>query len=384
MPPDDYAAHSVMVAELNKVILKLGETGIHLHGGFKWKMVGEPYWNPTGFDFWCCDFQRLQNMADSNPKLAVDSADMPGYDPWQHGNVLSVGFTQVGPPPRVHLDIALEPQGLCRIYIETRDVMVKRDAMGMAKIASAKDTDVYRKITARLGGVSPPIDLDDHIGGKLQAERTTLDGIDFEPENYPRLLQALRDAKDSSGKDAFAEGGKSRREHWPLSMSFLATKGVGFRQIWRPSPSDRPLSTPNQGDNQPAADPRYSARFGDNMNLPDLSALHCGVSKYGCNIHIDEMGFVMEDAYGNVIVDPDFLRHALVELVWKTNLKGTLPLWALDRVSFDIMSSPQDFSRAGVSIDLIQSDRYKLTLRGSCGVSDDFEASGTLTFSGRF
>ena len=118
------------------------------------------------------------------------------------------------------------------------------------------------------------------------------------------------------------------------------------------------------------------------MDLPDLSSLHCGISDDTCNIHIDEMGFVMTGPNGDVVVDPDFLRHTLVELLWKTNLKGKIPLWALDRFSFVVPSSPNDYSRAGLSFDLLQSKPYKLTLTGSCTILGGFECSGSLTFSG--
>ncbi len=118
------------------------------------------------------------------------------------------------------------------------------------------------------------------------------------------------------------------------------------------------------------------------MDLPDLSSLHCAIADDVCNIHIDEMGFVMTGPSGDVVVDPDFLRHTIVELLWKTNLKGKIPIWALDRFSFTIPSSRNDFSRAGVSFDLVQSKTYKLTLAGSCTIHGEFECSGNLSFSG--
>ncbi len=78
------------------------------------------------------------------------------------------------------------------------------------------------------------------------------------------------------------------------------------------------------------------------MDLPDLSSLHCAIADDTCNIHIDEMGFVMTGRNGDVVVDPDFLRHTLVELLWKTKLKGKIPLWALDRFSFVIPKQTTD------------------------------------------
>jgi hypothetical protein len=46
------------------------------------------------------------------------------------------------------------------------------------------------------------------------------------------------------------------------------------------------------------------------------------VSRETCNIHIDETGFDMTGPTGDIVVSPDFLRHTLVELLWKTKLKA--------------------------------------------------------------
>jgi len=262
---------------------------------------------------------------------------------------------------------------------------LQRDSKGMARLAMAKDSPVYQKIARRLADLNPPIDIDEHIGARLKVGKSTLDGIDFEASDYKRLETLLREAKSSTGDPAFAVGAREDPNHWALSLSYLATKGIGFREVFRPRLSDRPLSMADaRPDRETTLRNRYSAHFGDRQDLPDLTSLHCAVSKHGCNVHIDEMGFVMTDARGNIILNPNFLRHTLVELVWKTNLKGKLAQWALDRFSFDIVSTPLDFARAGVSVDLIQSDRYKLSLRGSCAVAGPFDCSGTLTFHGRF
>ena len=131
-------------------------------------------------------------------------------------------------------------------------------------------------------------------------------------------------------------------------------------------------------------DPKASARFGDSQNLPDLTSVHCAVSKRICNFHIDEMGFVVRDSKGNIIVDPDALRHIFVELLWKTDLQGKLPFWALDNVNFMIPSSPTDFSRVGVSVDVAKFGRVSIPLNGSCSVDGKMETSGTLTLGFKF
>jgi hypothetical protein len=101
-------------------------------------------------------------------------------------------------------------------------------------------------------------------------------------------------------------------------------------------------------------------------------------------VHIDQMGFVVTDGKGTVIVDPDALRHIFVELLWKTDLQGKLPFWALDHVNFIIPSSPNDFSRVGVSIDVAQFGKVNIALNGTCSVDGAMETAGTLTLGFRF
>ena len=81
------------------------------------------------------------------------------------------------------------------------------------------------------------------------------------------------------------------------------------------------------------------------------------------------MGYVVVDASGAVIVDPDALRHIFVELLWKTDLQGKLPFWALDNVNFVIPSSPNDFSRVGVTIDVAKFGRINIALNGTCSLA---------------
>src|SRR5262249_60893776 len=186
-----------------------------------------------------------------------------------------------------------------------------------------------------------------------------------------------------TGGKVFFRGSRPARDHSAGSLSFLARDGIGLRQIWQTFPAERPIQTTNPRTG-PAMDPKFSGRFGDSANLPDLTSVHCAVSKRMCNVHIDEMGFVVKDAKGNVIVDPDALRHIFVELLWKTDLQGKLPFWALDHVNFTIPSSPNDFSRAGVSIDVAKFGRVNIALAGTCLTDGHMEAAGTLTLGFKF
>ena len=253
---------------------------------------------------------------------------------------------------------------------------------------AAKTSSTYAQIAARLGRLTPGIDISDHIGSNLSAGGSTLEGIGFVPKldpatKRPTLLKALREAKDSVGQPAFAEGSKLDRTHWALMLSFKATEGLGFREIWRPRLADRPLrwSDGRPGFNIPALDAGFNAHFGDNPELPDLSALHCAITDKYINVHIDQMGFVMETPDG-IVVTPDFLRHLLVELGWKTMLRGKIPDWVVEQVNPILPSSPNNFSRIGLSVDVIKRENVKLSVTGSCGFVGQFDCSGTLTLSG--
>lgn len=371
---------SAIRADMNKVALKLHEAGIQLYGFYKIHDL-VPYWNPLGFDFMCDNWRQLLTAASNAPRLGIDQIDMPGSDNWLKAGVKSVGFTQTGRPPHVHLDIAIDRPGLCRIYIleEAEDRVL--DPLRRAKKVTARNSDVFKKIYKRMEGLG--IDLDAHIGSHLEAGRLTLDGINFVAKDHNRLLDALTDLKYPAGDKVFFRGAKSARGHFVGNLSFLATDGIGFRQIWQTFPDERPVAVPNSRTG-PAMDPKLSARFGDSQNLPDLTSVHCAVSKRMCNVHIDEMGFVVTDAKGNVIVDPDALRHIFVELLWKTDLQGKLPFWALDHVNFTIPSSPNDFSRVGVSVDVAQFGRVKIALNGTCSADGKMETAGTLTLGFKF
>jgi hypothetical protein len=101
--------------EVNEIKLKLRALGVNLDN-VKWKPEAV-YSNPTGFDFTTEDWKRIEQAAEKSSKLKLDPTDMPGHDPWRKAKFVSVGWTQLGKPPYVHLDVALSRPGLCRVYI---------------------------------------------------------------------------------------------------------------------------------------------------------------------------------------------------------------------------------------------------------------------------
>ncbi len=262
--------------------------------------------------------------------------------------------------------------------------------------------NTYDEIDARLRKLSPPILIEQHIAndkkGKstLSVLGTTLDGINFKAKSRKDLEDKLTTAKDPATRErAFAGTSHEDQAHWGLRLSFAATNGTGFRQIWRfPKLSDRPLSRRDMYDDV------FGANFGDAVTMPDISSLHCAVTDDVCNIHIDKTGFVLEGPQGNVVLTPDFLQHLLDELVLKTKLKGVAPAWAksaIDRISLVYFTSGTNFERMGprvnqvpvlkevtriptigpllgrvplpgLSVDVVQGKTYKLKVVASCGV----------------
>ena len=174
--------------------------------------------------------------------------------------------------------------------------------------------DTYKKISSRLARLG--IQIEDHIvdGSEVKEAATTLDGIKFHPKDSKKLKEALRQAKDSIGRKAFATRWINKIEHKPIALSFAATEGTGFREIWRFPPLPE---TKLRVNNSPDWNTNYSSNFGVSMTLPDSTSLHCDVSEHKCNIHIDEAGFVIEEPSGRVVVTADLFQHTANELVFK-------------------------------------------------------------------
>src|SRR5262249_40392532 len=108
-------------------------------------------------------------------------------------------------------------------------------------------------IQNRLANFSPAINLRHYIveDPQSQSELTvhplTLQGIDFTTEDREGLLKAIRKAKAGREK-AFKEGstkGADWQEHWAMSASLQATRGIGFREPWRMYLNDRGLQVAN-------------------------------------------------------------------------------------------------------------------------------------------
>jgi hypothetical protein len=369
--------------DANEVKLRLKKAGVDLNT-VKWDLLNV-FYDPTGFDFSCPDYQRLVQDAERSPHLALNFADLAGQDSWRVAGVKSVGYTEIDAFAPVHLDVAIARPGLCRAYLMPASVRFKADAMRQAQLTAAHDSPVYNEIAKRLADCNPPVKLDDHVAKIISIKDTRLDGVNFIARDYKKLIQALKNAKDGAGSPIFAHATLTDPDHWALKASFLATDGTGFREVFRPKLSDRPLAAGGAEEGYTARRMRrYAGQFAENTAVPDLSSLHCAVSIGGCNIHIDETGFVLADESGNPVLDADFLQHLVNELLFKTYAKKILPDGFVDRVNLILPSSYVDYNRVGVSLDLKKTKNYRITLTATCSISGDHDCSGTVTVSGRF
>ena len=102
---------------------------------------------------------------------------------------------------------------------------------------------------------------------------------------------------------------------------------------------------------QPPLDPQFTGLFSAPNDTIDLSSLHWAITDLNpdtgraeeCNIHIDQVGITASLGSG-VSVTPDLVYHTLVELAFRTGLKGYLPDYMLQRINFILPSSHENFA----------------------------------------
>lgn len=252
---------------------------------------------------------------------------------------------------------------------------------------------VFDAINTRLQTFTPKIVLGDHIVNTWEklvqlskqrylpviAHRNVLDGIDFIVEDREKLLVAIQDAKAGS-RAAFVKGSSNGwKEHWPLTLSFLATDGVGFREIFRPRINDRPLDTMTTF--------RFDTRVGRDVSI-DISALHLAVAQFStlghvrCNAHIDRLTVTLGGIEDDVQISPSVFSHLINELLFKTKLEGKLPDWILDTFDFSLLNPDEGFLNAGVVAHIINKPKFKWTLNFSVGLNNNThpEWSGNFRF----
>lgn len=252
---------------------------------------------------------------------------------------------------------------------------------------------VLDTISNRLTNFSPKISLGEHIVHKWErvaelskqrylpviAHRNTLNGIDFIVEDRNNLLCAIRNAK-SDGKSAFVEGNKNDwSKHWALALSFSATDGIGFREIFHPKVVDRPLQNTNK---MP-----FDARLGRDITV-DVSSLHFAVAEFNalkqtrCNIHIDNLTVTLGGLGNDVTISPTAIGHIVNELLFKTKLQGKLPDWIIDAFDISLLDPNEGFLRAGIGATIVNKPNFKWTINYSAGLNNNsnLEWSGSFKF----
>ena len=280
--------------------------------------------------------------------------------------------------------------------------------MGKNAFVPSKNRLTWDTIANRLLKFDPAIRLGefiDHEAAKtIKIFDYTREGVTFSlsAANHAELLRMLRQATTPSGKKGFEEGrwqgalhaakgalrdlasgvtGNVAEDSWAINISFKATKGIGFREIWYLELSERQLRMKHAWAprlEQPPLDPQFTGLFTSPNETIDLSSLHWAITdldpKTGraeeCNIHIDQVGVTASLGSG-ASVTPDVGYHTLVELAFRTGLKGYLPDYVLQRINFIMPSSHENYAlNFGVEYTPVKRDDVRLTVRALCSHYD--------------
>jgi len=386
-PPKKAAADYDRQRVVSDIQARLKRIGINLDS-YKWTFE-HSFSDGTGFYFSCGAYEQLIKAAEASRSTEVQFESLPANDKWAKQLVQHIGFVERDAAEPVAIDFSLTRHGDCRAYYLRHFSKQRGEAFRQSVLKAAHDNDVYNEIAKRLLACNPAVILDDHIGRIQRFGKTTLDGVNFFARDYRQLKQILVDAKDSTGAPFFGHAILDNQDHWALRTSFLATDGTGFREASRLKLRDQSLIGGGPQDRRDARGWRRNAgrfigAFPEADVLPDMSSLHCAVSNQGCNIHVDDVGFVLYDDLGNLVVDPDLVQHIFNELIFKTYGKYILPEAVVNRVNLILPSTAVDFNRVGVSVDVYKTKKYRLTVNATCSVFGQHECSGTVSLSGRW
>jgi hypothetical protein len=277
----------------------------------------------------------------------------------------------------------------------------------------------WNAIKSSVAKFKPVIAIEDYVDFDAPKAVEALDypslGVNFVLARSKRdeFLGLLRSSQTESGKKGFVEGrwqgalhavegaakdllysvtGRTSDDPWALNISFKATKGIGFRQIWYLELTDRQLRLQNARpfrDPTPVLDSKFTDMF-EAPNSIDLSALHWAIcdadpktGRSDCNVHIDQVG-VTANINGTEAITPDLVYHTLVELAFRTGLNGYLPGPALQAIDFILPSSHENYAlNFGAQVTVINRKDLKLSFRGMCSVHENgCEWSGTVNLVG--
>lgn len=226
--------------------------------------------------------------------------------------------------------------------------------------------------------------------GRFFEGKTVLQGITFPPKNFQFLLELFRNASNSRGEAAFhyhplkpLPGGvignfldKAEQVvflNW-LGLSYDQTtvgltkgseqRAFGFREI--ADTYNTEVGAAVRSASSPTGANRFILKFGQEPSAyareVDITSLHVALTPVACNIHIDNVGFVIRGARSTVGLDPDFVQHIVNELVWKSILRDKLiekygetadAVWAVEHLGLMLPSSDRRYQPSvGVTFDV--------------------------------
>jgi hypothetical protein len=280
-------------------------------------------------------------------------------------------------------DVQTKQQMGGRVRVTLLDILGRGEIMAKGKTGPyAVNEPTFRTIEGRLATLG--INLKEHLVDNpttiadLEVHPLTLQGVDFTVKDADAFLCAIRNAKSGTDK-AFSEGSTKPsdwKQHWAMTASLLATKGIGFREPWRFFMNDRSTQLLNAQPPRMLNAPEWSNELAANFataNTQDISALHISVA-FGkwteCNIHIDETGITMMDMQNSLSLTPNAGQHTVNELLLKTIAAEalSLPTWFTDRFNFHVLGPQVNYQRIGASFDVMKGKTYKLTVTASCGL----------------
>jgi len=288
-----------------------------------------------------------------------------------------------------------------------------------AKILAALASPTASKIADRLAMLRPSIRLEDHIhlSSDFVVKPTLIEGLEFVPVDVNKLYYELVEARDFTGKKAFTDPLEVEYGHWPLKLSMMATKGVGFREVGRAFLAEPlKLKEARQPWSRPQIDIGFGSQFGGTQAIKlDISSLHWALKPDLCSVHLDHSGFTIDLDTGEA-VGPDSVQHILDELLLKDKFAGLFPPKVakyIRRITFIYPNSHNGFSRwgsrlgetrilkkiaelpaigptlgkvrlPGVSIELYRGSKFKVSYTYSCGVASTAGCAHTLEAHGVF
>jgi hypothetical protein len=259
------------------------------------------------------------------------------------------------------------------VFTAIEERLQKRYKISLQKHMNLEE--VKGTIDPSMGGRIPQLknSLDVTLAPFLLVGGTVLQGVTFQPANFQALFTAIKEASNSKGENAFhLNRDKDSLLANILQADLLAisyqqttvgrskqteTKAIsGFREIADSynvtigpvEASKDPTVGPTVADKVDRDGRKYGLSTKTYARRIDITSLHVALNPGACNIHIDDVGFVLRGPQGAIGLDPDFLQHLVNELLLKSKLREKFvakygessdAVWAVDHISVVLPSS---------------------------------------------